>query len=278
MMLEVPSIERKNTIIKGFLDDQRSYTNINPLTDAIESVVCSVCDGIPKTPQWASWICIDDFVDLCNGNNLHKDRIKDFYPEPLLNSYTAPHPRLTRFVLSPLTRINQAEGEVLVCNDCRLTMEASVAKKVKRIDVKPPKQAIANGYLIGDPPPELACLNQVELALISRVRIYCQSWVFFGGCHQQIKGWHTFFKNRSSSNIANIEQLQLCGLKGILLVVLCGPFTSTQKALTLKQVKVNPERVITAYKWLKANNYHYKDEPIPTIEEIPIPHLVIENE
>ena len=58
-----------------------------------------------------------------------------------------------------------------------------------------PKAAVANGYVIGDPPMELSSLNDVELSLISRARIYCQSWIFFGGCHQHIKGWHTFFKN-----------------------------------------------------------------------------------
>ena len=110
----------------------------------------------------------------------------------------------------------------------------------------PPKAAIANGYVIGDAPMELSSLNDVELSLVSRVCIYCQSWIFFGGCHQHIKGWHTFFKNRPSDNVGNLMQLTDGGTKGLILVVLCGPFTMTQKALTLKKTAVDPTKVIKA--------------------------------
>jgi predicted phage-related endonuclease len=40
----------------------------------------------------------------------------------------------------------------------------------------------------------LSNLNQVELSLITKTVIQCQSWIFFAGSHQSIKGWHTFFK------------------------------------------------------------------------------------
>ena len=142
----------------------------------------------------------------------------------------------------------------------------------------PPKQAIANGYLVGDAPMELECLNDVELSLVSKVRIYCQSWIFYGGCHQQIKGWHTFFKNRPTENVGNLMQLAENDNTetGIILVVLCGPFTTTQKALTLAKTAVRPSKVIAAWKWLKKHNYRYKDLTIPNAKDIPQPQIICE--
>ena len=72
-------------------------------------------------------------------------------------------------------------------------------------------------------------------------------------------------------------QLTDGGTKGLILVVLCGPFTTTQKALTLKQTAVDPTKIIKAWQWLKENNFHYKDEVIPNIDSIPLPYVVQEN-
>jgi hypothetical protein len=140
------------------------------------------------------------------------------------------------------------------------------------------RKSLANGYLIGEPPEELTCLNEVELALVSKVQIYCQSWIFFVGCHcWHVKGWHTFFKNRPSSNVENVQSLSLSGMKGLIMVVLCGPYTSTQKALTMKKIKVDPQKVIAAYIWLRVNHIMYKDKLIPDVGDIPIPIIIEEH-
>jgi hypothetical protein len=143
---------------------------------------------------------------------------------------------------------------------------------------KPPVNAIANGHLVGEVPEELSCLNEVELALVSWVRIHCQSWVFHAGCHQQIKGWHTFHRNQNAQNAGHLKQLGPSGMKGSILVVLCGPFTSAQKAMTLNQVSVLPEKVIEAFEWLRDHNCHCSDEEIPAERDIPTPIIVHENE
>jgi hypothetical protein len=92
-----------------------------------------------------------------------------------------------------------------------------------------------------------------------------------------IKGWHTFFKNRSTDNVGNLTMLTESGLKGLILVVLCGPFTSTQKALILKQIHIDPRKVVVAWMWLKANNFRYKDDVIPHVDDIPLPQIIEEN-
>ena len=118
----------------------------------------------------------------------------------------------------------------------------------------------------------------MELGIVSLVHIHCQCWVFFGGCHAHVKGWHTFFKNKTGANIANIQNLSLCGMQGSILVVLCGPFTKDQRKMTYKKTTVRPNKVVEAFKWLKENNYHYANIEIPELDKIPIPKIIDERE
>jgi hypothetical protein len=71
-------------------------------------------------------------------------------------------------------------------------------------------------------------------------------------------------------------------------VILCGPFTSKQKRITLEKTQVRPHKVKKAIQWLKQNNVLYadielKDNPIqPQIieeytEEVPSENSNIEN-
>ena len=96
------------------------------------------------------------------------------------------------------------------------------------------------------------------------------------GCHTHIKGWHTYYENDVSCNVANINHLKENGMKGKLLVVLCGPFTTTQKALVRKQVQVRVEKVTEAFNWLREHNIQYKDLQWLNPDEIPMPHIIDE--
>ncbi len=111
--------------------------------------------------------------------------------------------------------------------------------------------------MIGDAPDLLKNLNPVELSLITKTSTQCQSWIFFGGCHQSIKGWHTFFKGQPGHNVGNMILMMESGWKGCIIVVLCGPFTSQQSMLTQERVLVTPAKVIAGWKWLKHNNYKF---------------------
>ena len=51
----------------------------------------------------------------------------------------------------------------------------------------------------------------------------------------------------------------------------------TQKALTLKKTAVDPEKVVKAWHWLKANNFRNNKDKIPNIDDIPLPYVVQEN-
>jgi hypothetical protein len=275
--LAIPTMAEKQAIEKAFAQDLKSFTVVQGDTGELLPILCCVCDQIPDRPNWHEEVDIDEFAILCDASNLEKEHCKPFYPAELVKQYTAPPTQLETYVLSPASVVLEGDDTIIVCKECLQHMEMNLTSKIRRIRRHPPMKSLANGYLIGEPPEELTCLNEVELALVSKVRIYCQSWIFFGGCHRQVKGWHTFFKNRPSSNVGNVESLSLSGMKGLIMVVLCGPYTSTQKALTLKQIKVDPRKVIAAYTWLKANHFMYEDEPIPALEDIPIPIIIEEN-
>ena len=273
-LLEVPTREKKDELIRAFLKDEESYTVFDDSSGRFLPVICCVCDSIPTKPDWSTTIHVIKLKKLLEQCKLNQSELTNYYPPKLLDQYTARHDSLKRFVLSPETYVN-IHDEALICKDC-LAQLRSISKK-KSVRRHPPKQAIANGYVIGRAPSELIKLNEVEISLISQARIYCQSWIFFGGCHQHIKGWHTFFKNRPAGNVGNVVMLSESGLKGVILVVLCGPFTTTQKALVYKAVAINPEKVVKAWCWLKANNYRYKDCVIPDLDSIPVPKIVEED-
>ena len=136
-----------------------------------------------------------------------------------------------------------------------------------------PKYAIANNKCFGYPPDELSCLNETELALVSQARVNRHMVNFTGGAHQCIKGWHNLYYNDLNCQTPVINYYTACEMlkrgeitaseignyENSINVVLTGPFTNWQRIKTKERVHVNPDKVITALKWLKANNRLYSD-------------------
>ena len=274
--LAVPSETWKKSILKEFIADLESYTIVNPTTGEILPVHCCICDSIPPETNWYTWIGIDCLRRLCKGTHLEKSHIAPYYEAApgLVEQYTVADTRLEEFVLSPTTYICSETDSTIICKECKAHMETNSKKRMRNARSKPPPDAIANGFLIGEAPEELKVLNEVELSLVSKVRIYSHTWIFFGGCHRHIKGWHTFFKNRNVANVESLNLLQTSGLKGQILVALCGPFTSTQKALTHQKCSVDPKKVIAAHEWLRKNNFYYSGDPILSESDIPLPMII----
>jgi hypothetical protein len=273
-LLAIPTASEKKALIDGMNKDIASYTVFDERTNCHLPVICCVCDSIPKKANWWTTCPVTELEKILRRCHMHRSLLGEYYPELLLNQYTADHETLKPFLLSPETYVNSNE-ETIICKECLANLRTMNKRKSDRRH--PPMESIANGYVIGDAPDCLTDLTQTEVSLISRTRTFVQSWVFFGGCHQHIKGWHTFFKNRSTDNVGNLLMLTESGLKGLILVVLCGPFTETQKAFTLDQISVDPLKVIAAWRWLKANNYRYRNDTIPHIDDIPLPKVIEEN-
>ena len=233
------------------------------------AVICCVCDTIAHVDVEIQWMAVTLLRQYCLAYKMSKQEIINIYPPGLIAQYTVPNVHeLKDFVLSPKSVYNAQDGTIAICTKCANHLHVQVQNYAqKRL---PPNEAIISAYLIGDAPKILTDLNECEIALLSIVRTNCQSWIYFAGCHKHIQGWHTFYQNRPGYNIATVDNLTDAGLKGQLLVVLCGPFTSMQKAKTLARIQVRPEKVITAFYWLKQNNYHYRDITIPLPEDLPI--------
>ena len=136
-----------------------------------------------------------------------------------------------------------------------------------------PKHAIANNKCFGYPPEELICLNKTELALVSQARVNRHMMNFTGGAHKCIKGWHNLYYNDLDWQTKVMNYYTKCEMlkrgeitesdmdeyENSINVVLTGPFTNFQRMVTKERVRVNPDKVITALKWLKANNRLYSN-------------------
>ena len=274
MLLTIPSETQIKKITKDFLDDLQSFTITDKLTNEIRPVICCVCDSIPTESQWSTYVDVKEFKRLCERAKLCKTDCYAKYPRMLRMQYTAKDERLKDFILSPETYVN-GEDDVLICKNCLscLQKNSKISNEERR---RPPSESIIRGYMIGDAPDILTSLNSVELSLITKVNTQCQSWIFFAGCHQHIKGWHTFFRGRPGDNVANMTLLTESGWKGHILVVMCGPFTNQQSKMTRAKTSVCPNKVIRSWRWLKANNYRYSETDIPNIADIPLPYIMDE--
>jgi uncharacterized CHY-type Zn-finger protein len=241
--LDIPTLAQKQSAVRAFVEDLESFTVHDKKTNTLLPVICCVCDSIPSSPNWFCYVKVELAKRLFEKSNMEASKLEEFeYPPDLLKQYAIDNQELKPFVLSPASHINE-KNEILMCNQCHSELTTNFEKrKTKTNTILPPIKSIANGYVIGNAPKILTDLNAVELALVSRACIYCQSWIFFGGCHQHVKGWHTIFRNDSGRNLAHLNQLTESGMEGSLLVVLCGPFTPEQKALTLKKRRLTRKK------------------------------------
>ena len=269
--LKIPTVEDIDRITKAFALDMKSFTIKDKRRNEIRPVICSVCDSMPTEAHWGTFVDIDTFTTLCKTCKIKKDdSLKTYVPE-LRKQYTAKDSRLKDFILSPETYVNE-NNKVLVCKHCLSELETNARKHKDRR--RPPTESIINGYMIGEAPFQLSDLNPVELSLISKTVVQCQSWIFFGGCHQSIKGWHTFFKGRPGENVGNMTMMTESGWIGRLIVVLCGPFTTEQNRITREKVMVDPNKVVDGWRWLIHFNFKYSGLSVPPINSIPKPYIL----
>jgi hypothetical protein len=271
-LLQAANSAQRRKIIESFVKDLESFTaTTSDGSDSLRAVCCATCDSMPKKANDWSWVDVDKFKKYATNCRLQKSTVSSYYPSDLVDFYTSTHPELSDFILSPSSLIDTQKNTIAICEECLGHLEQHAKK-----NSQPPVHSIVNGNLVGSAPTVLKELSEVELSLISQVRITCHTFVFYGGVHRSIQGWHTLFKNRPSENIANISLVTEAGLRGQIVVVLCGPFTTTQKALALAKTTVRPEKVIRAFEWLKENNLFYKDIIIPEAEDLPKPFVIEE--
>ena len=122
--------------------------------------------------------------------------------------------------------------------------------------------AIANDKTIGEAPECLASLNPVELALISKARTDKHIFQYYGGAHQSIKGWHTFYTSDLNQLSAVVNRLESSSNFVSIATLLVRPFTSEQRMKVKEQSEVRLPFIKNALRWLSRNNIHYSDVDI----------------
>ena len=240
VLLKRPTALRREKLVTDFNEGLKSFTFLDG--DIHRPIICCCCDMIPRSDSFGCWVDIEVFRIWCKKCNMEKAKLSRVYDSSqIIDDYTVNDSRLKDYALSWNSCINEAEDQIFICFDCKKDMESK--QDLRKDRNLPPKYSIANGHLIGKTPDVLKGLNTVELSLLSPVRCLCRIWVFYGGCHKKIRGWHTLFKNNVALNVGTLENLEFSGIKGNMMAVLCGPFTTTQQALTKRQITVDPRKV-----------------------------------
>ena len=203
--------------------------------------------------------CCDCFLD-CDENGIvslqslikmsSKCKGDPGVPQELRRYYTVPNlPELDELLLSPRSTFLLNLDGLLYCTECLSSIKGSHL----------PRFAIANNKTIGEAPQCLENLNPVELALISKSRIAKHVFQYYGGAHESIEGWHTFYQAdvNQLSNVLN--RLGMAGVGNSIATILVGPFTTSQRLKVNKESILRRNWVRTALQWLSDNNIHYND-------------------
>ena len=238
--------------------------------------ICAVCDELVTVGNPCRLIEINKFREFCQKGKAEKSLVTFYYNQTVVDQYTAKDERLKEYVLSPATLVTKNavnRDSVLLCSACANTFEAN---KPKSKTYNTPPKSIWHGLLVGDPPECLTMLRPPELAIVSANRVITHAITMYANHHDGIHGWHSMFENKADKNVKDVNGLLNLGFKGEIVCVLCGPFTTTQDALTRTQMTIRPEKVIEAFKWLFENNYYYKNnDKFVMPNENDIPQVVI---
>ena len=240
--------------------------------------VCAMCDCMATVDNPMVGMGLDHFVRICHKSGASKDAVLLRYPatavvqgekcnrlkaSAMVMSYTANHASLAPFVLSPSTRVYRDKEEQEIVEVCSRCKEDCPSVNTPINVMKSPKRSLWNGNCIGAAPKALLDLNMAELAMVSPNRIDLQAAVFYADGHRGVYGWHAMYENKVRDNLETLEQLVDAGLNGKIVVVLCGPFDSTQRALVQREYTVEPDKVKAAFKWLHEWNHYFSDYRLP---------------
>ena len=172
-----------------------------------QATVCVICDRVIIGTE-SIHLSSKDRI-LLNEKRLSVKTYEEFYGEQL-------HPLLVKqysvndlpgLLLSPRSyRVNDCFE---TCSSCYTSMKPCKTKGTRT----PPKHAIANGFVIGHIPSEIAIkgedgprqidltdqkISEIMCAALARQRPYGFIFAFIGGAHQSVMGQFSFFEMNQS--------------------------------------------------------------------------------
>jgi hypothetical protein len=147
---------------------------------------------------------------------------------------------------------------------CRVCKTALMYGRTKNeVEDKPPKYAIANGLMIGGTPNVLMKLNDVANDVLTVSKMV--NWCAENSDGNENETNEMLDREEAESDTTETiseegkseeEKVKMSKFAKIC-VILCGPFTATQRVIARKKTEVNWAKVQLALQWLTCNNHLY---------------------
>ena len=143
------------------------------------------------------------------------------------------------------------------CNTCKNRLENGYT----------PFYAIVNQNFVGNPPPCLTELTEVERSIVTPVSGvgYCHTYT--GGKTMNLKGTFTYFRVEERRIAKAAAQFERLGLTKHVVIVLTGRLTPGQKSKAKSKHTIRTDKIITAVEWLVANHRAWKKVSLDAIRE-----------
>ena len=252
-----------------------------------QATVCVVCDQVIIGDEKVCMITKDKLKQ--NHHRISVEAYQNFYGtelHPLLiQQYMVEN--LQGLLLSPRA---YRDGDKF---ECCASCYSSMNKRLNGKKFKPPKNAIANGFVIGHLPSELMITGedaprQLELdeskiselmsAALSTQRSHGFVFAFMGGAHKSLVGQFSFFEMDQNHLGSVINQYRSTGANDHLLCVLCGRFTPAQRIIAREKASLNTKLYVDLMTWFirESNHPAYKDLTPP--EQCPAPRILEDEE
>ena len=252
--------------MRNSLETERIKCRINERFDslfvkgqdnALHPHVCIVCDRMlkPKDCSVISTATLTDNVDLLSPTdwNAVNSAISACYKHQGETETTEDDTLLSSMLLSPrasyISRQDRRFNKgYTCCRHCKRSLSQNVM----------PKFAIANNYAFGTPPDCLLDLTDIELALLSPVKVYGYCFCYTGGMQKELKGSLSYYKVDINSIVRSVTHFEVLNMTSNIVVMLYGRMTPEQKRRAARKNQIRVSKVLSAMQWLLLYNEEWK--------------------
>ena len=234
------------------------------------ALVCIICDQFIIGMEPHFWISTKTI--LKHKHRLSAQCFENFsqtslHPD-LVSQYQVEDPQLQGILLSP--RAQKQNDSYMCCITCKNALISS------RVNSKPPRFAIANGWMIGYIPKSVvSSISEILSSMIAPIRPFAYVFSYSGGAHKTMKGNYTFFKSNINHVGGVLQNYLSIGANPNVYVVLCGKFTPKQRKILQEKVCVDLQDFNTLLKWM-IDHGHPSFSNVQPLNECPRPILIQE--
>ena len=140
-----------------------------------------------------------------------------------------------------------------------------------------PYYSISNNWFFGCPPKVLLDLTEVELGVVTPVRVYGYCYAFTGGEHKEMKGSLSYYQIQHETVARRASHFKVLGMTENVVIILYGKMTLEQNKKLKRKNKLRTNYVLRAVEWLCAHNEEWKKRNVDLQkfeQELINPHLV----